>query len=505
MSRERPLEGRYPDDHRRRGRPARAGVADGLDVVLAELATETGTAIEALAAEGCPRSSRPTADRHKEPRPGRRGGLYDFMPPASLPASAAAEAPHRRRHVTMNCVRADQGQPRRRPVPAPRPLSRQDPNGAGRRRPTPPKLHRHHLATCEATPRTLPATRARQVTNFNDRGRTTPLSARERRRCFLRHPPRRPGTHSAVCSTATRSGPQPARFTAPSRKAHKRRLARPDGSHYCGARNPLYWNGLQPASGAVCPRVREFSAGECHPRPVRVRGFVNIDRALTLVRAGSSTPTHGSLPPPMIKRVKAVLDSSPGGRQNCSSPGIPHTSRCGYAAGLLAPVSGVIVIDTCIPSRRAPPSPGRVSSPACNVASAMAARAVLFVRPQRNGCRCVVGVPLTRRSPRPIAAASEDARAPRRSQEIRRARGPAGSHAAATTRISARTSELTATSLPSWLRLSRGAGRAQLRGSLRSADGELRATARPARAQTNCRRPDNPRSSLLVCACCLEA
>src|SRR4051812_18693128 len=56
-----------------------AGVSDRLDVVLADAGYWTNSAIEALAAEGLQPLVAPDADRRKEPRPGRRGGLYDFM------------------------------------------------------------------------------------------------------------------------------------------------------------------------------------------------------------------------------------------------------------------------------------------------------------------------------------------------------------------------------------------------------------------------------------------
>src|SRR3954452_8574012 len=55
-----------------------AGVTGRLDVVLADAGYWTNSAIEALAAEGLQTLVAPDADRRKEPRPGRRGGLYDF-------------------------------------------------------------------------------------------------------------------------------------------------------------------------------------------------------------------------------------------------------------------------------------------------------------------------------------------------------------------------------------------------------------------------------------------
>jgi hypothetical protein len=79
-----------------------AGVADGLDVVLADAGYWTNSAIEALAAEGLQPLVAPDADRHKEPRPGRRGGLYDFM--RRVLASERGGELYRRRQATIEPV-----------------------------------------------------------------------------------------------------------------------------------------------------------------------------------------------------------------------------------------------------------------------------------------------------------------------------------------------------------------------------------------------------------------
>ncbi len=55
-----------------------AGVAETPGVVLADAGYWKNDAIEALCAQGIPTLVAPDADRRKEPRPGRRGGLYDF-------------------------------------------------------------------------------------------------------------------------------------------------------------------------------------------------------------------------------------------------------------------------------------------------------------------------------------------------------------------------------------------------------------------------------------------
>ena len=55
-----------------------AGVTETLDIVLADAGYWKNSAIEALAGQGMRPLVAPDADRRKEPRPGRRGGLYDF-------------------------------------------------------------------------------------------------------------------------------------------------------------------------------------------------------------------------------------------------------------------------------------------------------------------------------------------------------------------------------------------------------------------------------------------
>jgi transposase len=55
-----------------------AGVDEAPGVVLADAGYWENEAIEALVAQGIQTLVAPDADRRKEPRPGRRGGLYDF-------------------------------------------------------------------------------------------------------------------------------------------------------------------------------------------------------------------------------------------------------------------------------------------------------------------------------------------------------------------------------------------------------------------------------------------
>jgi transposase len=55
-----------------------AGVAATPGVVLADAGYWKSSAIETLCGQGIPTLVAPDADRRKEPRPGRRGGIYDF-------------------------------------------------------------------------------------------------------------------------------------------------------------------------------------------------------------------------------------------------------------------------------------------------------------------------------------------------------------------------------------------------------------------------------------------
>jgi hypothetical protein len=57
------------------------GVTETPGVVLADAGDWTNDAIGALCGEGIATLVAPDADRRKEPRPGRRGGRYDFVRP----------------------------------------------------------------------------------------------------------------------------------------------------------------------------------------------------------------------------------------------------------------------------------------------------------------------------------------------------------------------------------------------------------------------------------------
>ena len=79
-----------------------AGVSDRLDVVLADAGYWTNSAIEALAADGLQPLVAPDADRRKQPRPGRRGGLYNFM--RRVLATDPGGELYRRRQATVKPV-----------------------------------------------------------------------------------------------------------------------------------------------------------------------------------------------------------------------------------------------------------------------------------------------------------------------------------------------------------------------------------------------------------------
>lgn len=56
----------------------KVGITDTPGVVLADAGYWKNDAIQALANDGIQTLVAPDADRRKAPRPGRRGGLYDF-------------------------------------------------------------------------------------------------------------------------------------------------------------------------------------------------------------------------------------------------------------------------------------------------------------------------------------------------------------------------------------------------------------------------------------------
>ena len=98
-------------------------------------------------AQGIPTLVAPDADRRKEPRPGRRGGLYDFARRVLATDPAKSSTCNARARRTR--LRSDQSQPRRQPLPAPRPISRQIRMAAVHRHPqpaqAPPPPARHRL------------------------------------------------------------------------------------------------------------------------------------------------------------------------------------------------------------------------------------------------------------------------------------------------------------------------------------------------------------------------
>jgi transposase len=79
-----------------------AGVTEALGVVVADAGYWKTSAIEALAGQGLQPLVAPDADRRKEPRPGRRGGLYDFM--RDVLATDHGAALYRQRQVIVEPV-----------------------------------------------------------------------------------------------------------------------------------------------------------------------------------------------------------------------------------------------------------------------------------------------------------------------------------------------------------------------------------------------------------------
>jgi hypothetical protein len=111
-----------------------AGVTDRLDIVLADAGYWTNSAIQALAAEGLQPLVAADADRRKEPRPGRRGGLYDVM--RRVLATERGSQLYRRRQATIapvfGQIKANRGADRF----LRRGRSASDRNGGCSRRPT---------------------------------------------------------------------------------------------------------------------------------------------------------------------------------------------------------------------------------------------------------------------------------------------------------------------------------------------------------------------------------
>lgn len=79
-----------------------AGVDETLAIVLADAGYWKNSAIEALSGQGLQPLVAPDADRRKEPRPGRRGGLYDFI--RRVLATEPGTALYRRRQAIVEPV-----------------------------------------------------------------------------------------------------------------------------------------------------------------------------------------------------------------------------------------------------------------------------------------------------------------------------------------------------------------------------------------------------------------
>jgi len=123
------------------------GVSDTPGVVLADAGYWTNDAIETLCGAGIPTLVAPDADRRKEPRPGRRGGPYDFA--RRVLATDWGKQLYLKRQGTVEPVFGQIKSNRGGPLPSSRTLSRQIGMAAADRDPqhaqAPPPPTRHRL------------------------------------------------------------------------------------------------------------------------------------------------------------------------------------------------------------------------------------------------------------------------------------------------------------------------------------------------------------------------
>jgi Transposase DDE domain len=123
-----------------------AGVTATPEVVVADAGYCKNDAIDTLVAQGIRTLVAPDADRRKEPRPGRRGGLYDFARRA-LATDWGQELCLRRQGIVEPVFGQVKSKSRREPLPAPRQIGRQVRMAAADGHHNLLTLHRHQLAT----------------------------------------------------------------------------------------------------------------------------------------------------------------------------------------------------------------------------------------------------------------------------------------------------------------------------------------------------------------------
>jgi hypothetical protein len=124
-----------------------AGINDKLAIVLADAGYWKNTAVETLAEQGLQPLVAPDADRRKEPRQADAADSMTSCAASSQPSTAPRSTGNAKRSSSPS---SDRSKPtRRRPIPAPRPLSRQIRMAPTRGHPqpaqAPPTPPRHRL------------------------------------------------------------------------------------------------------------------------------------------------------------------------------------------------------------------------------------------------------------------------------------------------------------------------------------------------------------------------
>ena len=154
-----------------------AGVTDKPGVVLADAGYWRNDAIEAIVNRGIQTLVAPDADSRKEPRPGRRGGLYDFVRRV-LQTDWGKQLYSTKTGVGRVGLRSDQGESRSQAVPASRSISRvvrvAVADGHPQPPETPPTQAGHRLKENPAFDSHPPPTSGRRFCAWRELRATTP-------------------------------------------------------------------------------------------------------------------------------------------------------------------------------------------------------------------------------------------------------------------------------------------------------------------------------------------